>query len=576
MIGGFVRRLGMTALVMLTAFGATGCFPTRTQVYSELEAARQKAYARWRGQADQEGALPRVDGELTVEESVKLALQYNPSLQSVLMEREKARGRIYTAYGEALPTVELSADYTRLDQGPLLDYISGATGDRDNLSAQVTVTQPLFKGGSIGAAMKGARYYQFLNDEIVRQAVQEIALQTALAYYEVVLAQKLLRVQTEALEFAQANLKDVTAREKAGVAIPFDRLRAQVEVSNVEADLIQERNHLNRARTSLLRTMGVSQKSDVTQVSELVYVPLEPDLEKTVEAALLNRPELYRSELNVLVQQAALRVAMADYFPRLEGSFWEKWARPNPHDIRDSTYGRQWQAGLRLTWTLFDGLRREGNIIQQRAALRQSGMDLAASEQKVFEEVKNALFDLTDAEELVKSQEFNLKLAGEALRLVAIGAKQGVNTELEVLDARSALTKARGNYYTALHAHLKARLTLQRAIGLLGPAPGAAEVPKEAPSTDVLNQLVQSAQSEAAAEPSEGAAAQSESPAAPEAAEGAAQKNESPAAPAPAASAAREGQSPAAPESVQEAPGATEPAVAPETTGGQAAPAAAE
>ena len=189
MIGTFARKFGMVALVVLTALSAAGCFPSRGEVFGELRSARHGSYARWRDQIDEDDALPRIDGELSVEEAVKLALEYNPALQGILLEREKARGRTYTAYGEGLPTVDVSANYTRLDRGPAVDIFTGALGDRDNVSVQVNVTQPLFKGGSIGAAIKGAKYYQFLNDEIVRQAVQDVILQTALSYYEVVLAE---------------------------------------------------------------------------------------------------------------------------------------------------------------------------------------------------------------------------------------------------------------------------------------------------------------------------------------------------------------------------------------------------
>jgi outer membrane protein TolC len=284
-------------------------------------------------------------------------------------------------------------------------------------------------------------------------------------------------------------------------------MRAQVEVSNVQAEVIAQRNQLNRSRTALLRIMGVSQKSDVEHVSDLVYVPVEADFEKAVRAALLNRPELYRGELDVLIQQAALRIAMSGYLPSLEAWYLHEWARPHPHNSADSTWGRQWQAGLRMTWTLFDGLRREGTIIEQRAILRQSVLDLADTEQKVFEEVKNALFDLADADELVGSQKLNQDLAAAALKLVRIGAKEGVNTELEVLDARSALTTAQGNYYIAMHSHLKARLILQRVIGMLGPPPGAVDMPEEAPSTDVLNELVEVSEEQTPAEPTEDATA---------------------------------------------------------------------
>ncbi len=82
------------------------------------------------------------------------------------------------------------------------------------------------------------------------------------------------------------------------------------------------------------------------------------------------------------------------------------------------------------------------------------------------------------------SQRLNLEQANEALRLVTVGAREGVNTELEVLDARAALTRARGDYYQALHAHALARLRYRRAVGVLGPAPGEGQVPEEAPQLE--------------------------------------------------------------------------------------------
>jgi len=476
-------------LLGLAVLTAAGCLRPRGEIYSELQWSRRVSYARWRDEADPDDCLVRVDGDLSVEEAVRLALEHNPTLQSTMLEREKARGRLYTARADGLPQVRVEAGYTRLGEGALVNTATGARGPRDNYSYQVNVTQPLYKGGAIAAGLDAARYYQLLSDEVVRQAVQDVAYQTVSTYYEVVLAEKLLQVQTEALEFAQANLRDVTAREERGVAIPFDRLRARVEVANVEAQVIQERNRLNRARTALMRLMGVSQKSEVAYVSDLTYVPVNADFETTVRTALLHRPELYRSELTILMQRAALEMAMSAYLPSLEAWGIFKRGRPDPHDSSRNDWAGQWQGGLRLAWTLFDGLRREGEVIQQRATVRQSLIDLADAEQHVFEEIKNALFDLTDADAMVRSQEFNLELAAEALRLVAIGVREGVNTELEVLDARSALTTAQGNYYQALHAHLQARHTLQRVVGLLAPEPGMTAVPDEVPPVEVLRRL---------------------------------------------------------------------------------------
>ncbi|MCK4375882.1 MAG: TolC family protein, partial [Candidatus Brocadiae bacterium] len=275
----FVRRGVLAALTAVLVLGSAGCFPTRGGLLSDLKRTRMDSYVRWRKQADKDELLPRMQGQLSIRDAIKFGLAHSPRVRSVLEEQAKSKGQLLTAYGEALPSVELTAGYTRLDQIMTIDLgvSSFSIGDRDNWTYQVNVTQPLFKGGSIPAAIRGAKIFQFLSDEQVRQVVQDAILAVALAYEDVLLGQHLYEVQVEALTFAKANLKDVIAKEQAGMAIPFDRLRARVEVSNVEADMIQQRNLLNRTWTALFRAMGVSQKSEVTLSDELVHVPMEPE-----------------------------------------------------------------------------------------------------------------------------------------------------------------------------------------------------------------------------------------------------------------------------------------------------------
>lgn len=470
----------LAALVVLTA---GGCFRPKDEVYSELRRSRMRAYSRWRNAAKKDPDLPRLEGELSLSDAVRAGLAFNKDLRLVVQEKARAEGRFVEARSEALPAVDLSAGYTRLDQVMTIDLGADSfqVGDQDNWFYRVDVVQPLFKGGSIPAAIRGAQLFRYISDEKVRGGVQDVVLAVASAYYDVLLAQHLYDVQEQALEYAKANLEDVTARLEHGVAIRFDRLRAELEVSTVKADLLSSRNELNRARTAFFRAMGVSQDSDVGLTGELTYAPLHPDREEAVEQAFLNRPELYESELDVRLQQEMKRGMAADYWPSLEAWGWHQWAKPDPHEASNIGWDEQWQAGLRLVWTLFDGLAREGRIAQQEATLRQSVIHLADTEQAILQEVRNALYDLEDADELVQSQQLNVGRANEALRLVKVGAQEGVNTELEVLDARAALTAAQGTYYEALHRHSMARLAYRRALGLLAPEPGAGRVPQEPP-----------------------------------------------------------------------------------------------
>lgn len=479
------RWLAWTAAGGLTLLAA-GCFPSRMSVYNELERERALAFARWRREAGGQESLAHLKGPLSLPDAVRVALRHNPGLLTAFEERVKAEAQVWRAGGEALPIIELRGDYTRLDQVRTVDLGTATfqVGDRDNYSTQLEVTQPLFKGGAIPAALRGAAFLRYWSDEIVRTSVQNVIRDTARAYYDILLAEQLYKVQEDALAFAEANLRDVIAREQAQVAVAFDRLRAQVEVSNVKADLISQRTRLNKARTALYRVMGVSQRSEVTLSDEIVYAEVEQSYEEAVEKAFLRRPELYEAELDMRVQTEMLHGLRSDYLPTLEAWAWRKQAKPDPHEASRLAWGSQWAAGVRLVWTVFDGFQRKGHIMGQRAVLRQAAIKLADAEQEILEEIKNAMLDLQDAGELHRSQRLNLERANEALRLVQVGVKEGVNTELELLDARAALTRARGLYYEALHKHAVARLDLQRAMGLLAPPVRLGRVPRpEAPAS---------------------------------------------------------------------------------------------
>ena len=76
------------------------------------------------------------------------------------------------------------------------------------------------------------------------------------------------------------------------------------------------------------------------------------------------------------------------------------------------------------------------------------------------------------------SQSDNLERAHEGVRLAKAGYDAGVNTELEMLDARQALSQTQALYYQAVYRHETAKLSLERATGILkNQQPGAPAAP---------------------------------------------------------------------------------------------------
>ncbi len=453
-----------------------GC-TSQKEFANDVGLSRQAAYRQWENRKTQEeGQQPRISGKLSIEDAVKLTLAHNKMLQQTLEERNVAEGQLVSSRSAYLPNLGLAAQYQRQELVPSFDIaFPGAPpehvqiGTLNNYSAALTVRQPLYAGGAITAQVQIARLSSLLADQTVRAATQDVVYATETAYYNLLVSQHLVDISTEDVRAAKAHLDDVEKKRAGGVASNFDVLRAQVELSNSQVSLIRSKNAINIARANLIKTMGVSQDSDFSLSDEFVFAPIKVPMEEAVKTAFTNRPDLYSKEYQIRQQREQLRIARSRYLPTVSAYFTNTWANPNPRIFGSSVneWGQIWQAGVQGAWPIFDGFQREGNIMQQKARLRQAQIGLVDAEETAVTELTQAILSMENAAESVQSQQLNVTRATEGLRLADVGYQQGINTQVEVIDAQSALTTARVNYLQAIYQHVVAKLAVQRAMGTI-------------------------------------------------------------------------------------------------------------
>jgi outer membrane protein TolC len=270
-----------------------------------------------------------------------------------------------------------------------------------------------------------------------------------------------------------------------------------VEVSTANADRIQANNTLRTSTLELLRTLGVTQDSQVSLTGALVFQAETYDGEQAVRSALEHRPDLFQAEADLRMADAGVAITRGQYGPALDAFLRGTYANPDPNnasgggDAPGDDWGDDWSVGATLHWTLFDGFARRGRLRQAASRVGQAANALLDAEESARVEVVKTLLDLRHADELYQSQRKNLELAREALRMLESGFRMGRNTQIEVLDAQSALTAAMGRYYNAVHAHSAARLAVRHALGLLGPDSIQAIPPDYQLHTDPLTPVLQ-------------------------------------------------------------------------------------
>ena len=91
----------------------------------------------------------------------------------------------------------------------------------------------------------------------------------------------------------------------------YDELRAEVEVSNFQAQVLQARNNRDLAYTTLFRLLGASPESEVDLVEEIPLVPEEISFGEAARTALERRADLTEAEYAMRMQRESVAARLA-------------------------------------------------------------------------------------------------------------------------------------------------------------------------------------------------------------------------------------------------------------------------
>ena len=444
---------------------------------------------------------------LSLHRAVEIALKQNPEILKALQEIERTRGQFIEIRAEALPHVSLSGNYRQQDpalvqgfgapvdtaaqkgneqlqntltglQGNLSDsgqvaaaselgqvlnslqsnpqptssqcnlfqsLGSGGTLDKSWRIA-IEVRQALYTGGQVRAALRIAKFTQESSYWNLRDTVDRIVARVRTQFDSILLNRSLITVQEESTRLLENQLQDQQNRFKAGSVPRFNVLRAEVELSNVRPNLIRARNDYLIAQLELCKTLGLPAgpggDPQLLVVGQLSGSPRPFSLSTALQVARERRPLLKVQRQNILIETEQIKVALAGYKPRLDiNAGYEARNSILSNDLSDVING--WFFGVTGRWEIFDGLATSGRTQQARSRLETARLNYLDSLQQVELEVQKAFALMRQAQETIESQQKNVEQALEALRLATERLDAGAGTQLDVLDARVALTRAR-------------------------------------------------------------------------------------------------------------------------------------
>ncbi len=433
---------------------------------------------------------------LTLEEAINTSIKNNRDIIIAALNVNKAGAAVDEAFGYALPSVDLSANFSHYLQKPKMSFpdfealLTNATygilfdenvlpydakkflpmdnklqsfAQANNYQAQVQLTQTLFNS-AVFNGIGASKIYLDLSQEELRRVVSETVLNVKKAFYGVLLTKNLYEVTSLSFKNAQDNLNNVKAYQNQGLVSEFDLLQAEVRVENIRPVLLQMENTLKNAKDGLKIVLGINQNENIDVTGELEYEKYSiPGADETVETALKLNYSLKSLRLKKDVDEAFIDLDRSEYWPSLYGFANYSYAGSSD-DFKFNNYSSA-MVGLTFQMNLFMGGQSKNRVEQSEITVKQTASQINQVEDYVSSQVKQKLNELKRVESLLDAQERNVKLAQRAFEIATIRYKEGTGNQLEIENADVALRQARTNRLQAVYDYIVAKSELEQLLG---------------------------------------------------------------------------------------------------------------
>ena len=448
----------------------------------------------------------------TLDQAILMALQQNPTLLNAEQEIKRTKGVIIQVRAQALPQVNANAEFEWIDP-----HLSGARIFGTNTSTGTTTGGGTTPGTSTGAAsvvdsprsqvadpsptpgitaaeasdvsyniavlgrqliFNGTTFNQirgtfFQRDSAYfafRNTLDQLIATVKTQFYQIVVNRELIKVQEQSVHLLESQLKDQQNRFEAGTVPRFNVLQAEVALYNQIPQLITAQNNYRISKLTLAKTLGLyfeprrGENPPLEVVGEMPHTPRTINLADAIEMGKERRPFLKQARANVLNQLQQVRATAGQWLPNITTTGGGEWvSSPTNSSWHDISKG--WLALVQGSLPIWDSGAIAGQVIQQRALFSETKITYDDDVRQVELEIQQAYSNLQQNQELVKSQEKNVELADEALRLAKARLDAGAGVQLDVLNAQVQLLTAQSTRLQALFGYNSSLAEFDRATG---------------------------------------------------------------------------------------------------------------
>jgi outer membrane protein, multidrug efflux system len=318
--------------------------------------------------------------------------------------------------------------------------------------------------GRIRRSTEAATAQLFASEEGRRAVLLSLVSDVAQAYFELIELDALLTIARESTEAYEGTYKVFKDRVEFGVASQLETSRAEGALAQAAGSIPDLESQIT-AKENQLSTLLGRNPGPIPRGTPLFSQAVMPTVPAGLPSALLERrPDLRRTEQEMVAANAEIGAAKALFFPQLDLTGFIGKASPALAAITAGT-STIWQAGGMLTGPIFQGGKILGNYRATVAAWEEMKWKYEQAVIQAFQEVSTSLAALEKLAGAETEQIRSVKALEKSVQISQDRYRYGLSSYYEVLEALQRLYPAQSLQAQFRLGRLTAYVQLYKALG---------------------------------------------------------------------------------------------------------------
>ncbi len=373
--------------------------------------------------------------ELDLEGALELAATGNPDIRIKELEGRKKELQVSKDKKAFLPVVSARTMYLPKENND---------GDDGWAPTFVGASLPLYTGGVRRANLAKSRIDEEIQEREMEILDLDIKEQVVFQYFDILNTKKNIEVNKTLIETLNKQRERLSGLYEGGRLIPkSELLKVESDILKAEAELYTFEQTLEVEKYNLKILLGLEMGEKLT-LSAYDYQGVDLsvyEIESNVNTALAlgNRADIER--LKVERAEQDVKIARAEFLPKINAS--AAYIADEGYEDYDEDY----VATISATWKLFDWGSNFDNLNQSKIGLEQAEIESKKGLDTVEVELRAEYANMNSLYILTESEEKNLAIRKENLRIDTMRYDSGIIGSFEYLDSVTKLSQAESEFF---------------------------------------------------------------------------------------------------------------------------------